>query len=58
MNNDQNGKQLPLIPYDVMYNDHFHTFHFAKNYIPFHILTLVVHDETDIYLPTKIFIAN
>lgn len=34
-----------------MCNDHFHTFHFAKNYIPFHILMLVVHDEMDIFLP-------
>lgn len=34
-----------------MCNDRFHIFHFAKNYIPFHTLKLVVHDEMDIYLP-------
>lgn len=37
-----------------MYNDHFHTFRFAKNCTPFHILMLVVHDEMDIYLPIKL----
>lgn len=41
-----------LIPCGVMYNDHFHTFHFAKNYIPIHILMLVVHGEMGIYLPS------
>lgn len=39
-----------------MYNDRFHIFHFAKNYTPFHILMLVVHDEMDICLPIKLHI--
>lgn len=46
--------KLPLIPYDVMYNDHFHTSRFAKNYIPFHILMLVVRGEMDIYHPKNL----
>lgn len=36
-----------------MYNGHFHISHFAKNYTPFQLLMLVVHDEMDIYLPIK-----
>lgn len=40
-----------------MCNDHFHTFRFAKNYTPFHILKLVVHGEMDIYLPRYKYIT-
>lgn len=45
------NEKLLLVPCGVMCNDHFHIFHFAKNYIPFHTLKLVVRDEMDIYLP-------